>query len=41
MNEELKDLEELEVVEAKELEIGNAFHAFRFIASPEESADEE
>ena len=29
-NQSLSELEELDVIEAKELSVGNAFHAFRF-----------
>ncbi|MFC3790694.1 hypothetical protein ACFOQM_18405 [Paenibacillus sp. GCM10012307] len=37
-----KELEELEIIEARELEVGNAFHAFRFsVASQEDISDKE
>lgn len=32
---EFSELEELDVIEARELSVGNAFHAFRFQASNE------
>ncbi|MGG3523312.1 hypothetical protein ABES33_26555 [Bacillus pseudomycoides] len=38
-NKNEKLLENLEVIEAKELEVGNAFHAFRFSA-PEAKEEE-
>ncbi|WJE55809.1 hypothetical protein QRE66_30240 (plasmid) [Bacillus cereus] len=38
-NKNEKLLEDLEVIEAKELEVGNAFHAFRF-AAPETKEEE-
>ncbi|KFN01084.1 hypothetical protein [Bacillus clarus] len=39
-NKNEKLLENLEVIEAKELEVGNAFHAFRFSSAPEAKEEE-